>query len=331
MNIGTLSLALVGGFGLGISGVLGFYLLSKKKELSEVLLAILLIFLSFRIAKSVFYNFVDLPLFIKNLGLAFNLAVGPILLFYGKALLNGKFQLKPLDCLHFIPALIYVVFSNQIPNGAPNLIWNFSYGLILLQFFIYLGFSTQLVVRNNSSSDSNWFRGLIFSLTIINFVYLFIHINVIPYYAAGIISFTFLMVFIAVGVFNRADVSPHKKPKYLGREITNEEARSILELIKSMMVNERMYLNNSLTIDDMATMVDIPKRAISQAINGFENTNFVTFINRFRLEESKRLLSNHESKIAAVAYNSGFKSISAFNEAFKNQMNITPSQYRKQL
>lgn len=331
MNIGTLSLAIAGGFGLGISGFLGFYLLAKRKELSELLLAALLIFLSLRIAKSVFYNFVDLPLYIKNLGLAFNLSVGPTLLFYGKALLNQQFRLKPIYILHFVPTTIYVVFSNQIPNGTPDLIWNLSYGLILFQFFIYLGLCTQLVLKNNWSSDTKWFSWLVLTLIIINFVYLFIHINVIPYYAAGILSFTFFMILIAVGISNRIDISPHRQRKYIGQKITHEEALNILETIKYRMSNEQLHLNPSLTIHDLASRLDIPSRSISQSINGCENMNFTTFINKSRLEESKRLLLKPELKIATVAYNSGFKSISAFNEAFKNQLNITPSQYRKQL
>ena len=33
-------------------------------------------------------------------------------------------------------------------------------------------------------------------------------------------------------------------------------------------------------------------------------------------------------KIAAIAYECGFNSLSAFNQAFKSQTDFTPSQYR---
>jgi len=61
--------------------------------------------------------------------------------------------------------------------------------------------------------------------------------------------------------------------------------------------------------------------------------NFVTFINSYRIEEAKKILiSNNYSNytIEAVSEIVGFNSKSAFNNAFKKKVGITPSDYIKQ-
>jgi AraC-like DNA-binding protein len=61
--------------------------------------------------------------------------------------------------------------------------------------------------------------------------------------------------------------------------------------------------------------------------------NFVTFINSYRIEEAKIiLLSNKHSNytIEAISEIVGFNSKSAFNNAFKNRVGVTPSDYIKQ-
>lgn len=80
-----LLIAIISGIGLGISLFFGIYLL-KGKKIQNTILGILLVVLTLRITKSVFYNFVELPVFIKNLGLAANLAIGPLLYLYGRSL-----------------------------------------------------------------------------------------------------------------------------------------------------------------------------------------------------------------------------------------------------
>lgn len=50
-----------------------------------------------------------------------------------------------------------------------------------------------------------------------------------------------------------------------------------------------------------------------------------------RLEHSKTLLSSTTLSITEIAFDCGFSSTSHYIQAFKKNMNITPSQYRKQL
>jgi AraC-like DNA-binding protein len=52
------------------------------------------------------------------------------------------------------------------------------------------------------------------------------------------------------------------------------------------------------------------------------------------VEEAKQLLmlpGKENYKIASIAYDAGFNSLSTFNEIFRKRTGITPSQYRKEL
>ena len=59
--------------------------------------------------------------------------------------------------------------------------------------------------------------------------------------------------------------------------------------------------------------------------------NFFDFINRYRIEEATRLLTNPEDKkitILEVLYKVGFNSKSSFNTLFKKYTGITPTEFR---
>jgi AraC-like DNA-binding protein len=60
--------------------------------------------------------------------------------------------------------------------------------------------------------------------------------------------------------------------------------------------------------------------------------NFFDFINRYRIEEAQRLLTDPPDKkitVLEVLYECGFNSKSSFNTLFKKHTGLTPSEFKK--
>jgi transcriptional regulator GlxA family with amidase domain len=53
------------------------------------------------------------------------------------------------------------------------------------------------------------------------------------------------------------------------------------------------------------------------------------YLTHHRVSHAQRLLVTTAEKIAEVAFNSGFNSISRFNEAFRESCGCTPREYRR--
>jgi AraC-like DNA-binding protein len=113
----------------------------------------------------------------------------------------------------------------------------------------------------------------------------------------------------------------------------NDEKR---EILKNQMVdyieNEKVFLQKDLTIYDVAKALNTNSNYISNILNTMLDCNFVTFINSYRIEEAKKILISKEYSnytIEAISVIVGFNSKSAFNNAFKNKVGITPSDYIK--
>lgn len=325
--------SVISSLGLGLSLFFGFIYLRSKK-VSNIILGTLLILLALRILKSVFYNFIDLPIYIKNLGLAANLAVGPLLYLYGLSLLKTFKKVKYGFYLHFLPSLLYLIFSTVIPNAKDNLIWYYAYSIILTQSFIYIVFSTYVYLTYLSSYDKKikaWYLKLIVVLGSVWMIYTLIFIGLIPIYAAGPISYSILIFFLTYIMFNRQDIlSLNGVEKYHYSKVSFDQGIDYLKALDLIIKKEKLYLKPDLSLENLAGKINLPSREVSQIINRHSNKNFSNFINNYRIEEAKKLLETDKkrSKIISIALDSGFKNLSTFNITFKAITKQTPSEYR---
>jgi len=56
---------------------------------------------------------------------------------------------------------------------------------------------------------------------------------------------------------------------------------------------------------------------------------FKQYLNRLRLEEAKRLLTQTDLQVSDIAYKVGYGNISHFNRVFKDHLGISPNDFRK--
>lgn len=85
------------------------------------------------------------------------------------------------------------------------------------------------------------------------------------------------------------------------------------------------------SLDDMAERIGITKQHLINVCKKNYNRTPVEYVNEYRVEASKRLLADTQTKIAEVGTLAGFNSNSYFAKVFKQHTGITPSEYRELL
>lgn len=105
-----------------------------------------------------------------------------------------------------------------------------------------------------------------------------------------------------------------------------------VEIIEKAIHEDKLYLESNINLERFAEQIGLKPRDISAILKMHYQSNFFEFINRYRVEEAKRLLVAPEFKdetILEIIYKSGFNSPSAFHRFFKRMVGITPTEYRQ--
>ncbi len=85
-----------------------------------------------------------------------------------------------------------------------------------------------------------------------------------------------------------------------------------------------------LTVTEIGNRVGLhPNYAMGLFKKAF-GTTLIDYLTHHRISHAQRLLATTNEKIVEVAFNSGFNSISRFNEAFRRACGCTPREYRLQ-
>lgn len=109
------------------------------------------------------------------------------------------------------------------------------------------------------------------------------------------------------------------------------EASELETRLLDLMTSQKPYRNSTLTLPDLAAMLDTTTHRLSQTLNAQIKMNFYDFVNTYRIDEVKSRLadpSNRNLTILSIGLDAGFNSKSAFNSVFKKQTGMSPSEYR---
>jgi AraC-like DNA-binding protein len=351
----------------------GFLLLhSRRKSKRNLLLVLFIISKALFVGDSLLITFHQhLPMFIVDmtcLGTTFQFLLGPAIYYIMVVTTNNSFSFKPKHILHCLPFLVYfgfivsqyqiqpietklVMLQNWFPYSAPwsrtvsflNYIHFSAYGAIALK--VLSRAKEDMFTCNSQSVERNivYLKFLIYDFIIvwgINILAMFI-----PFGQTGD---SILQIVTVSNIFFIANAivyqglkfpqlfhdEPENRSKYEKNMLSEDERKEYSKKIREYVVQNKPYLNPMLSLSGFAEQLALPSYVISQVLNVSFNQNFYNFINQYRIEESKKVLSNFKSKektILEVLLQCGFNSKSVFNSAFKKHTGITPREFKKNI
>ncbi|WP_158304079.1 helix-turn-helix domain-containing protein [Cellvibrio japonicus] len=113
--------------------------------------------------------------------------------------------------------------------------------------------------------------------------------------------------------YQQLSIEPHK----------DKERNALLKF----MVTE--YPNPDLGMDLAIKQLGINRSKINDILKSEVGLTFNTYLNKLRLTEAARLLSNNANiNVAEVAYSVGYNNVSYFNRLFKSEYRCTPKVFR---
>lgn len=261
---------------------------------------------------------------------------------------------KPDAFMFILPLavpLFYILCTLFIPNSAVvenlNIIVRY---IFYCQFFVYMFLSYRLIrtykqhVRNYSSNLAHtrifWvelvYYNVLFFWTINFILFLSRRYHLPPWVSIGFeLSFLIGIVVWVIRIFDHEFLKlplTIQDAKYTTSKLSEADKTLILQTVKALMVDQQLYFEPDLTIDEVACKAGFSSRNISQVVNEKLNQNFYEFVNHYRIKESIRLLSDpkqYSKTIMEVLFESGFSSKSSFYQFFKKQTGMTPIEFRK--
>lgn len=107
----------------------------------------------------------------------------------------------------------------------------------------------------------------------------------------------------------------------------------IMQQIENEMEDNHLYLQQNLTLDDVAKQLSSNRTYISNAINTETNMNFSEYVNSFRVKYAQTLMEyfDPKAKVCEVWKDAGFSSEASFLRNFKKIVGVTPKEWKANL
>jgi len=319
--------------GFLLSGYLFF--LKKQRAVQEYLLGLLTFVFCIRVGVSC-YNYFDgvTPWVIIQIGLTAQFLIGPVLYSYVRFQLDSQKKSTIRVIWHVILSGVGILtFGWFYPFDTHPDIWDHKVRYVIhgwLTIYLLLAashlFQYQLTISNKMSrSFKKAFFAFVFSVLIcLGFV-----ISLYTDYVIGPVNasilFYIIMFFIVRSYLEEKKVSHAQKSLLM----SDDEAARLISSIKVLMTEQGLFKNVNLKLVDISLKLKKPSHVISYVLNNYEGKSFSTFINEYRITESKRLLLlRDQHTVEAIGYESGFSSKSSFYATFKKYTGLTPMQYK---
>ncbi len=232
------------------------------------------------------------------------------------------------------------------------LIWLFK-DFVAIGFNVFLIFWGRYLIRNsNTISDDkrrwlvrlNFFILCIIMIWVLTRIEFYIFNSLYSLYVLWILMSLFLWWILYYGIFKlQVIVQKEEIHEYLvskkthhttqiKKKVKSTTTSKIITQLYNLMEDEELYKNPLLSRLDLATRLETSEGYLSQIINQEINKSVIQFVNEYRIETAKKLLHDsvfNKYSIEAIGMEAGFKSKSAFYNAFNASLKMSPGAYRK--
>jgi AraC-like DNA-binding protein len=358
-----------GGILLGVFVIILINSKSGRKTRANTFLTILLAALTFSVFHLRFAGEVITHFSFKaySLGDPTFLLIGPLLWFYVVELTGGRIRFNGTALAHFVPFLFIVFCSisfgsslsdtpiTRLLDRHPRLPYTIFWMIMVVQFSGYQFLiqkkwrEYQRLIRqevsNTEDINISWVRFFTGVFLIVNFSFLIslfavIHFNVITWVwkSVGVILSLSIFALGYKGILQKeillSETSSKSGPIEPRAQVDQKPDHILIEKLQQYMKKEKPFLDPELSLSTLAKVMGLNRNQLSQLINSDIGENFYDFINKYRVEEVKRLMTDPQKQhynLLGIALEAGFKSKSTFNLIFKRFTGLTPTEYKKNI
>lgn len=120
-------------------------------------------------------------------------------------------------------------------------------------------------------------------------------------------------------------------PGWLPRQRERPEDRRRLELLKTVIAHIETHYADKIYLRDLARLAGMSESRFSRFFKKSMRQTPLAYINRYRVEKAAELLRETDRKLLDIALEVGFEHQGYFIRRFREQMGVTPAEYRRQL
>ncbi|MEN7342379.1 MAG: helix-turn-helix domain-containing protein [Pseudomonadota bacterium] len=268
-------------------------------------------------------------LFAHPLYIALLLVTPPSFYLFSRAVLVPENPLPAWAVIHYLP----VVLSVLLPTDT-LVILAFAIGAGYSLWFVFFVFGMRKAVARAR------FERFFFVLFAVQAVLIFVaavslpYIDVVLFHLVYANFTTIALLLITATLINFPDVVDDLKAvatsAYSKSSLKADEIDTLLRRLDGLMVEDKLYRNEALSLASLAEQLDIGANQLSELVNVHHECSFTTFVRRARIAEAKQLLlADPRASVLSIGLATGFRSQSNFYVAFREETGESPGAFRK--
>jgi AraC-like DNA-binding protein len=121
------------------------------------------------------------------------------------------------------------------------------------------------------------------------------------------------------------------RPQFTGGRDVPEEAH--FERLEGLMRERQLYRDPDLDPVSLGSALGLSRGQVRELISRYRGGSFHDYINDYRVETARRLLSgsaDSRATVSAIGRQAGFRTRSSFYKAFRTRIGCNPGAYRRQ-